>query len=33
SESWLSQEKIEKLAAFVIRAAQKGPAWGTEDLF
>ncbi|NEP31241.1 MULTISPECIES: photosystem II cytochrome PsbV2 [unclassified Moorena] len=32
-ESWLSQEKIEKLAAFVIRAAQKGPAWGTEDLF
>ncbi|OLT69541.1 photosystem II cytochrome PsbV2 [Moorena producens 3L] len=32
-ESWLSQEKIEKLAAFVIRAAQKGPGWGTEDLF
>ncbi|NEO92206.1 MAG: photosystem II cytochrome PsbV2 [Moorea sp. SIO3G5] len=31
-ESWLSQEQIEKLAAFVIRAAQKGPAWGTEDL-
>ena len=32
-ESWLSQEEIEKLAAFVIRAAQKGPAWGTENLF
>ncbi len=32
-ESWISQEQIEKLAAFVIRAAQKGPGWGTEDLF
>ncbi|NEO72428.1 photosystem II cytochrome PsbV2 [Moorena sp. SIO3H5] len=33
AESWMPQEEIEKLAAFVIRAAQKGPAWGTEDLF
>ncbi|NEQ58186.1 MAG: photosystem II cytochrome PsbV2 [Moorea sp. SIO4A1] len=32
-ESWIPQEEIEKLAAFVIRAAQKGPGWGTEDLF
>ncbi|NEO49546.1 MAG: photosystem II cytochrome PsbV2 [Moorea sp. SIO4A3] len=31
-ESWIPQEEIEKIAAFVIRAAQKGPGWGTEDL-
>jgi photosystem II cytochrome c550 len=27
-ESWMSPEKIEDLAAFVIRAAQKDKAWG-----
>lgn len=28
-ESWMPQEQIEKLAAFVLRAAQKAPGWGT----
>ncbi len=30
-ESWMPQEQIEKLAAFVLRAAQKAPGWGTTD--
>lgn len=30
-ETWMPQEKIEKLAAFVLRAAQKAPGWGTES--
>ncbi|MBD2122927.1 photosystem II cytochrome PsbV2 [Trichocoleus sp. FACHB-262] len=30
-ESWLPQEQVEKLAAFVLRAAQKAPGWGTSD--
>jgi photosystem II cytochrome c550 len=30
-ESWIPQEQIEKLAAFVLRAAQKAPGWGTSD--
>jgi photosystem II cytochrome c550 len=29
-ESWLSQQEIENLAAFVLRAAQTAPGWGTE---
>ena len=29
SETWMPQEQIEKLAAFVLRAAQKAPGWGT----
>lgn len=29
-ESWMSQEEIESLAAFVLTAAQKAPGWGTE---
>lgn len=29
-ESWLSQEKVENLAAFILRAAEKAPGWGTE---
>lgn len=29
-ESWMSQEQVENLAAFVLRAAQKAPGWGTE---
>ncbi|NEQ69283.1 MAG: photosystem II cytochrome PsbV2 [Symploca sp. SIO2D2] len=28
SENWMPQETIEKLAAFVLRAAQKAPGWG-----
>lgn len=30
-ESWMPQEQIEKLAAFVLRAAQKAPGWGTDQ--
>lgn len=30
-ESWIPQEQLEKLAAFVLRAAQKAPGWGTKD--
>lgn len=29
-ENWLSTEQIEKLAAFVLRAAEKAPGWGAE---
>ncbi|MBV9390068.1 MAG: photosystem II cytochrome PsbV2 [Chroococcidiopsidaceae cyanobacterium CP_BM_ER_R8_30] len=29
-ESWLSQEQVESLAAFVLTAAQKAPGWGAE---
>ena len=29
-ESWMSQEEVESLAAFVLTAAQKAPGWGTE---
>jgi photosystem II cytochrome c550 len=31
SETWMPQEQIEKLAAFVLRAAQKAPGWGTSN--
>jgi len=30
-ESWLKQAEVEKLAAFVLRAAQKAPGWGVEN--
>jgi len=30
-ESWMPQEQVEKLAAFVLRAAQKAPGWGTDS--
>ncbi len=30
-ESWMSQEQVENLAAFILRAAQKAPGWGAED--
>lgn len=30
-ESWMPQEQVEKLAAFVLRAAQKAPGWGTSQ--
>ncbi len=30
-ESWMPQAEIEKLAAFVLRAAQKAPGWGVEN--
>lgn len=28
-ESWMPQAEVEQLAAFVLRAAQKAPGWGT----
>ncbi|NES20743.1 MAG: photosystem II cytochrome PsbV2 [Symploca sp. SIO3E6] len=31
TEQWMPQEQIEKLAAFVLRAAQKAPGWGVEE--
>ena len=31
-ESWMSQDEIESLAAFVLTAAQKAPGWGTDKL-
>ena len=31
SEHWLPQAQVEKLAAFILRAAQKAPGWGTSD--
>lgn len=30
-ETWMSQTEIENLAAFVLRAAQKAPGWGTNQ--
>ncbi|MGF1498854.1 MAG: photosystem II cytochrome PsbV2 [Elainellaceae cyanobacterium] len=30
-DTWMNQEEIEKLAAFVLRAAQKSPGWGTSQ--
>ncbi|MCU0546754.1 MAG: photosystem II cytochrome PsbV2 [Oscillatoriaceae cyanobacterium Prado104] len=30
-ESWLKQPEVEKLAAFVLRAAQYAPGWGVEN--
>ncbi|HBB33697.1 MAG TPA: photosystem II cytochrome PsbV2 [Cyanobacteria bacterium UBA8803] len=29
-ESWMPQAQIENLAAFVLRAAQKAPGWGSD---
>lgn len=29
-ESWMSQAEVENLAAFVLKAAQSAPGWGTE---
>lgn len=30
-ESWMTQEEVESLAAFVLTAAQKARGWGTES--
>lgn len=30
TERWMSQEKLEHLEAFILRAAQKAPAWGSK---
>lgn len=29
-ESWLSEVQLQQLAAFILRAADKAPGWGTE---
>lgn len=31
SERWMGQDKVENLAAFILRAAQKAPKWGTSE--
>jgi photosystem II cytochrome c550 len=30
-ESWMSQQEVENLAAFVLTAAQRAPGWGAEE--
>ncbi|KJH70659.1 photosystem II cytochrome PsbV2 [Aliterella atlantica] len=30
-ESWMTQDQIESLAAFVLTAAQRAPGWGTDE--
>lgn len=30
SPTWLADDQLEKLAAFILRAAEKGPGWGSE---
>ncbi len=30
TENWMSQEVVEKMGAFILRAAEKAPAWGAE---
>ncbi|MGQ4646916.1 photosystem II cytochrome PsbV2 [Lyngbya aestuarii] len=32
TESWMSQEQVEQLAAFILRAAQKAPGWGSKSI-
>ncbi len=32
TENWMSQEVVEKMGAFILRAAQKAPAWGVEGI-
>lgn len=32
TESWMSQEKVENLAAFILRAAEKAPGWGSTQV-
>lgn len=29
-ESWMTQPQVENLAAFILRAAQRAPGWGTD---
>jgi len=33
TEDWISQERLEPVAAFIIRAAEVAPAWGTKSIF
>ncbi|MEB3339753.1 photosystem II cytochrome PsbV2 [Okeania sp.] len=32
TENWMSQELVEKMAAFILRSAQKAPAWGPGEV-
>jgi photosystem II cytochrome c550 len=31
AETWLADPEVEAIAAFVLRAAEKAPGWGTKD--
>lgn len=31
TENWMSQPQVEKLSAFILRAAQVAPGWGSKD--
>jgi photosystem II cytochrome c550 len=31
-EDWMSRAELEKIAAFVLRAAEKSPGWGTQQV-
>ncbi|MGG6297384.1 photosystem II cytochrome PsbV2 [Leptolyngbya sp. AN02str] len=33
SEDWMTDEELGDLAAFLLRAAEKAPAWASADLF
>ncbi|MBD2579153.1 photosystem II cytochrome PsbV2 [Oscillatoria sp. FACHB-1406] len=32
TEAWMSKTELEKLAAFVLRAAEKSPGWGNSEI-
>ncbi len=32
-ESWMSDTQVEDLSAFILRAAEKGPAWGSSNFY
>lgn len=32
TENWMSQKQAEDMAAFIVRAAQKAPAWGVKEI-
>ncbi|NEP82322.1 MAG: photosystem II cytochrome PsbV2 [Okeania sp. SIO3B3] len=32
TENWMSQVEVEQMGAFILRAAQKAPAWGAEGV-
>ncbi|MGK7923602.1 MAG: photosystem II cytochrome PsbV2 [Trichodesmium sp.] len=32
TENWMSQNEVEKMGAFILRAAEKAPSWGTEAI-
>lgn len=32
TENWMSQEQVENMAAFILRAAEKAPGWGAGEI-